>query len=644
MTTKFEGTSKLAVVLIVGKNPYNWFETIHNIGATCRNPDIIALVDGSVEHATWDVPSHVKKLEEPLVQTVDDLVASGFDLILVITAPVVFPRDALKFAASTMDGDPRVGTFSFLSNAAGYLSYPYRNTPIATAPAGHNADTLTEILRSNSVVRSIPIPVCDGAAVLLSRSALAANGSLIADLREDAAFALAEFSLRITRKGFINRLDLMTFVLRPRELDIESVSILDSPVSRRSLSLRHHFFPGIYDSEKDDSLSQVGQAINFTRGKVDGLRILIDGSALGPQQMGTQVMIAYLCGALAAQNAVAKLYVGISNALEVPAYADFLKQNPKISFVDSQTLTFPGVESVDILHRPFQPHEDIPWQRWREVAKRVIITVQDLIAYRNGSYFTTWPEWQHYRSGMKNACKLADGIIVLTDDVRNTVLDEQLPVRKEHVFTNNNGLNHIDRDAIGEIPSEFLRRHWSAAPFCLVMGATYAHKNRDLAVQIWKLLRERGLPHRLVMVGASAPFGSSRVEEAIEGAGYEDDILALPDVNEAERYWLLRNCALVLSPTSAEGFGLLPFEAAMFGHPYVTVSFGPYKETLAHADIPKTFDPKELADFAYELLTDDKKREANIKAARLVADTLTWEAHAKRCIDFYFQLLSDWRR
>ena len=49
----------------------------------------------------------------------------------------------------------------------------------------------------------------------------------------------------------------------------------------------------------------------------------------------------------------------------------------------------------------------------------------------------------------------------------------------------------------------------------------------------------------------------------------------LSEVEPAERNWLLANAACVLYPTSAEGFGLLPFEAASFGTPCVHVAFGP---------------------------------------------------------------------
>ena len=49
-----------------------------------------------------------------------------------------------------MDGDARVAAVSFLSNAAGHLSFPHRNRPTQYSLEGHDETTLTRLLRARS--------------------------------------------------------------------------------------------------------------------------------------------------------------------------------------------------------------------------------------------------------------------------------------------------------------------------------------------------------------------------------------------------------------------------------------------------------------------------------------------------------------
>jgi glycosyltransferase involved in cell wall biosynthesis len=67
-----------------------------------------------------------------------------------------------------------------------------------------------------------------------------------------------------------------------------------------------------------------------------------------------------------------------------------------------------------------------------------------------------------------------------------------------------------------------------------------------------------------------------RVDEARLGS--REHVFVIPEVTGPERNWLLRHASFVWYPTSAEGFGLVPFEAAAFGTPTVAVDFGPISE------------------------------------------------------------------
>ena len=139
-----------------------------------------------------------------------------------------------------------------------------------------------------------------------------------------------------------------------------------------------------------------------------------------------------------------------------------------------------------------------------------------------------------------------------------------------------------------EMPRELMARGFVEGQFILCLGTDYAHKNRDLALAVLADLRRRGHAHALVMAGPTVPYGSSQLAEANfllhHGDTLESEVFLLPDLPSSERNWLIRHADLVLYPSSAEGFGLVPYEAARFGTPTLFTRFGPLQELAP--DIP----------------------------------------------------------
>ena len=382
-------------------------------------------------------------------------------------------------------------------------------------------------------------------------------------------------------------------------------------------------------------------ALDSARCKLDGLRILIDGSCLGPTEMGTQVQTLALVEALAKRPDVDVVNVGLPPG-GVPHYAQKLLSMPKIRFCMSEGLSFPDAPQVDILHRPFQPDSAIPWERWTMLGKRVVVTVQDLIAYRVGAYHASGESWLNYRRNMLEATSNADGVVAISDDTARSISEERLNVPRDRVFVVKNGSDHIHGDSVVEsIPTMLVERDMAAVPFLLVLGATYAHKNRDLAIRVWQALRTRGHGLGLIMAGAAVPRGSSRIEEAMARRSGDDMLLVMPDVSSDEKNWLLRHAQMVLYPTSAEGFGLVPFEAARLGTPTVHVNFGPLRELIDAPEMPRDWTVESLTDYAECVLGDLGARDKLIRTVLQNANDLTWANTAAGLVNSYRTLIGD---
>lgn len=572
--------------------------------------------------------------------------AAGAGHVLAVPVPTSFPAGALAPGLSLLDDQLSVATVSFLSNAAGRLSFPHLGHPVAHQPEGLDEDAVTARLRR---IRpdQLPAPVAcaGGPAVLLSGYALSAVGEPCdhADAGPWSFAAIVDFSLRARRRGFVNVVDPSTYVARL--FDGSGSELTSDEPDREWLEDRHPFLAGA-EEEMAAPESPFGIVHATARSKVLGVRVLLDGSCLGRREMGTQVQTVALIKALAASDDVDRLAVSL--ATDVPAYAAAALAHPKVDARRAPLTDASVFGGADVVHRPFQPDGALDVDAWRAVGRRTVLTVLDLISYRGPAYHPSVAVWLAYRRALAGAVGRVDAVVTPSLDVAHQIRAERLPVEGDRLVASTLGMDHLGGDEAATIPPALLERGYAAGRFLLVMGANYAHKNRDIARLTQAELVRRGLDVALVAAGAGVPFGSSRADEAgvsratetgIAPAGCE--VFVLPDIKAEERNWLLRHAALVLYPTSAEGFGLVPSEAARFGTPTVFVPTGPLGEL--YRDLPVTardWSARALADAAECLLADPALSRAQVGAVVGAGAAYTWDAAAAGLVAVYRSILS----
>ena len=544
--------------------------------------------------------------------------------VLLVGRPTGFPRDPLTAALAILEDDLRVSSVSFFASAASFLSFPYRHHPVAHQIESLDEEMVTRRLRTRSPeLLPVPIPYATGPAVLLSAYALSALGPLAGD---DPEAILVDFSLRARRRGFFDVLDPSTFCTRLFDVGVAVDDGSEPPAEAEELR-----------EESDSESSPLSVAHRVARTKVLGLRLLIDGSCLGPKEMGTQVQAVALIAALARRDDVA--HIAVPTVMAPPPYAAHLAADPKIDARLAPGGHLAHFGTLDVAHQPFQPDGPIDLDALQAAAARTVVTLLDLIAYHGRSYHRTAEDWRAYRRRIALAAGRADGIVVPSDAVARHVRLERLALDDGRLFTVPLGTDHLVAGADMVTPAELLARDFVAGEFVLVLGANYSHKNRDLAVRTFRELRGRGFRHALVMVGASV-MGSSRVLEAAASAGLTDGVLVIPDTSSEERNWLLRHASLVLYPSSAEGFGLVPFEAACFGTPTVVVPAGPLGWVAGLPVAATDWSPSSLADAAEALLADPDVAAAQVRATLAAGADQTWDAVAAQLVDVYRSVLS----
>lgn len=559
--------------------------------------------------------------------------------VIVVLEAAEFPSRAFDPALRIVEENLRVATVSFLSNAGGLLSFPHRNRPLLQQPPGFDEELITRKLRA-AVPELIhaSLPLAMGPAVLLSSFALSASGPMPDTHGIDQRLALAELSARSRDRGFLDVLDPSTYIARLSENESRSLASPTHPSEYEPVFDSHPFLRLLLEEELTDDATPSALAHDAARATAFGTTVLIDGSCLGPREMGTQVQTLELIRALARRPDVERVAVALASRL--PTHAESILSVPKVDARVSPTGDLSGFPSVDIVHRPYQPDEVLDLDSWRKFAKRTVVSVLDVIAYQVGNYHVTGSRWMEYRRTLREVAARVDGVVAPTNETASQIRLERLPIEDDRLFVVGLGVDHLTGTEADEVPGELLARGFAAEEFVLVLGANYGHKNRDLAFAVLHELHHRGFPLSLVLAGASVPFGSSRLREA-QARRDLAHVVVMPDVSGGERNWLLRHASVVLYPSSAEGFGLVPCEAARFGTPTVLVPFGPLPEVTGHLPVTaRDWSPAALADAVEALVTDPALADQQVQQTLSGAQAHTWDGAAAELVGVYRQLLA----
>jgi glycosyltransferase involved in cell wall biosynthesis len=387
--------------------------------------------------------------------------------------------------------------------------------------------------------------------------------------------------------------------------------------------------------EADDPGSSHHAALRHYRPRAGRLTVTVDGTWLGPHETGAQVLTTAALGALAQQDVITEIrLIGVA---ELPPYAAHLASQPKLT-------VFSGSEEPpisDVVWYPNQIDGRSNIGSARRLGARVVTTYLDLIAYDIPRYHADEQAWLAYRALQRRIALSVDGITAISADVADRLLDEVPRLEPDRVLPLPLGLDHISIGMTPEDPGEDLVdlvKALGSKRFVVVLGNDFQHKNRDFAIRVWQRALQEGQPCDLVLAGLHVKSSSSKRDE--------DDLIArhldlrgrvhtVGHVNSASRAWLLSRADVVLYPTSAEGFGFIPYEAAALGTPSVFTNFGPLREIAALGDLPSTWSIERHADDLVALLSDQGARDRRVAGLHEAIARHTWSDFARQLAEFF---------
>jgi GT2 family glycosyltransferase len=552
--------------------------------------------------------------------------------VVIVNSDVVVPAGWLDRLRAAAGSDGRVATVSTLTNNGTILSVPDRDAPSPDPPAGRSLAEAAEAVAAASPRLHPQIPTGVGHCLYVRRPALELVGGF------DEAFSPGygeevDFSMRCLARGLIHVVadDLYVFHRGGASFTTGDARKLQH---EHMINHRYPFYAAAIREAATSETIPLAHSLAAAAGALRPLKVTIDGSSLGMELTGTQVHTLELIGALVRHGGV-RVRVRIPRAISPVAQAALQGLAIETCFTHDEDEDLP---LDDVVHRPFQAVTPLDLQQLRRLGRRVVLTQQDLIAYRNPSYFESFPQWHGYRELTRQALAAADRVTFFSrhaaeEAQRESLVDER---RSDVVHI---GVDHrlLGGQATPRAPAV---PGLADAPFLLCIGTDFLHKNRPFALDVFAALRaDHGFPGRLVLVGPSASAGTSRAAEAAWRAQHPDEAASVVDlgaVDEPEKSWLYGHAALMLYPTIQEGFGLVPFEAADAGLATLWAAHTSLAEILpADAAGIVPWNVAATAARAAQLLADPGERRRLVAAVREAGTRFSWDRTAVEMVDVY---------
>lgn len=368
------------------------------------------------------------------------------------------------------------------------------------------------------------------------------------------------------------------------------------------------------------------------------MRIGIDTTAMPRQRVGAGNYIFNLTRAVLAHD-TQNDYVVFAKASDLPDLAiHSLRAMPIVSASDIslkrilwEQIRLPMLVRklrLDVLH---SPHYTMPWF----AGCRSVVTFHDMIFFLYPELHTTY-KTIFFRTMILVSLRRAQMIIADSESTRRDVL-RLLHADPMKIVTVPLGVSSLYRplDHSGAIRQTY----HLPDKFILFVGVLEPRKNLTTLIRAFRLLRDRGCLHALVIVGRKGWMYADLFRE-VERLNLRDQVIFTGYVPEADLPGLFNAAEFFVYPSVYEGFGLPVLEAMACGTPVITSNVSSMPEIVDDAGV--LIDPnnvEELAEQMFVLAANaDKRIELRTKGLAR-ARLFSWERTARETIAVYARVL-----
>ncbi len=284
---------------------------------------------------------------------------------------------------------------------------------------------------------------------------------------------------------------------------------------------------------------------------------------------------------------------------------------------------------ADLVHFPFQM---VPVLYRRPY----VVTIHDLtqLRFQNPGKTKTLIGYslkqKQLALNIKWALRNAKIVIAPSKYVKSDLVHFAPKVSKSKVFVTYEG---VDIDSTNALPPSPIN-NLTNRDFILYVGTAHAHKNLELLLRAFAIVKKRHPALQLVLAGNQDAIYKKFIEEVRSITPADTHFLGY--VSDAGLAWLYEKAKLYVFPSLSEGFGLPGLEAMSKGLPVVSSSATCLPEI--YGDAAAYFDPQNPQQAAHiidRVLTDIPLRSELIKKGHAQAKHYSWQKMAEQTLKLY---------
>jgi glycosyltransferase involved in cell wall biosynthesis len=224
------------------------------------------------------------------------------------------------------------------------------------------------------------------------------------------------------------------------------------------------------------------------------------------------------------------------------------------------------------------------------------------------------------------AVRAADAIIAVSEHSRQDVI-RWLTVDPGKVHAIHHGVRFSSEETSRSAPK-------ASPPYILCVSAFYPTKNLVRLIEAFRLLRQDGLPHELVIIGADTREQTrDDLTRHARSLGVEDAVRLPGRVPDDVLQDFYRGADVFVMPTRYESFGLPVLEAMALGCPVVTSRASCLPEIVGEA--AELVDPLSVASIARglaDVVTVPDRRAELVRLGKARVNEFSWRTTAEKTL------------
>ena len=261
-----------------------------------------------------------------------------------------------------------------------------------------------------------------------------------------------------------------------------------------------------------------------------------------------------------------------------------------------------------------------------------VLAIRSMLAYIEKQNRSVDTFRQLYRSTLlPRAASKAFSILTPSAHTKREI-QEYLKIPPGQIHVVPHGIDHelfgyFDSEADGQA---ILANNRIRKPYLLYVSALWKYKNHDLLIDVFAdLIREKQLPHQLVLVGQgmnSYSETNSRLQQQIVSNNLENRVIFINFLPHSELCWIYKHADVFVFPSEIESFGNSLYEAMAAGTPVVCSDRHGFREMLGDsAALVDPHDRKAFGNLLWEVISDTRLRQDLIRKGSALAAGLRWE-------------------